>query len=336
MIRTILTLGFASATGIAGYLGGSIYPAPQQWTDTINRQAGDLRAKLRLESVDYRGFRQLVSEAKFTELKNELSGFAAAAGEVIVVERDNGSIEEQLDNLALSPESALPVGMEIVPIPASPAPPPSSQPAATPSAPASGAATVPAPVTSIIVTRPVSTDLKQVFEQNLSLCPRMTIANAPASNAELLVAAYKPQVDVKGVKLATFPSKGACLSSGFGTRDSRLHKGLDYHSETGAPILAAADGAVIEMKYRDDYGNMLLIDHGNGVYTRYAHLASFGRGLSTGVTVRAGEQIGLMGNTASYQIPMHLHYELLLGDYANPKGSFGLDAADPLSFPAVP
>ena len=95
------------------------------------------------------------------------------------------------------------------------------------------------------------------------------------------------------------------------------------------------DGQIIEMKYRDDYGNMILIDHGDGVYTRYAHLASFGRGLMPGVSVRAGEQLGLMGNSASYQIPMHLHYELLLGDYGNPKGSFGLESADPLSFPAA-
>ncbi|MDP3736976.1 MAG: M23 family metallopeptidase [Hyphomonadaceae bacterium] len=333
MIKTILTLAFAGATGVGGYLGGSIYPAPPQWTEAINREANDLRTKFKLESVDFQGFRRLVSEAKFAELKGELSDYAAAAGEVIVVERDSGSIEEQLDNLAMTAETALPAGTEVVPIPATP-PPPATQSDAN--KPAAGAATTPAPITSIIVTRPVSTDMKQVFEQNLKLCPRMTVANAPASDAELVVASYKPLVAVQGVKLATFPAKGACLSSGFGARNSRLHKGLDYHSETGAPILAAADGTVVEMKYREDYGNMLLIDHGGGVYTRYAHLASFGKGLSMGVTVRAGEQIGLMGNTAAYQIPMHLHYELLLGDYANPKGSFGLQAADPLSFPAAP
>lgn len=328
MIKTVLAVAFAGVTGAGGYLGGSIYPAPPQWTEAINREANDLRAKFKLESVDFQGFRRLVSEAKFAELKGELSDYAAAAGEVIVVERDNGSVEEQLDNLAMAPETALPAGKEIVPIPATPAPPATQQ--------AAGAATTPPPVTSIIVTRPVGSDMKQVFEQSLKLCPRMTVANAPASDAELVVAAYKPLVAVQGVKLATFPAKGACMSSGFGARNSRQHKGLDYHSETGAPILAAADGTVIEMKYREDYGNMLLIDHGGGVYTRYAHLASFGKGLSTGVTVRAGEQIGLMGNTAAYQIPMHLHYELLLGDYANPKGSFGLQAADPLSYPAAP
>ena len=99
--------------------------------------------------------------------------------------------------------------------------------------------------------------------------------------------------------------------------------------------MAAGDGTIVEIKYREDYGNMIVIDHGGGVYTRYAHLASFGKGLSAGVSVRAGEQIGLMGNTAGYQIPMHLHYELLLGDYNTPKASFGLEPVDPLTFPAA-
>ncbi len=72
---------------------------------------------------------------------------------------------------------------------------------------------------------------------------------------------------------------------------------------------------------------MLLIDHGNGVYTRYAHLSAFARDLNVGATVAAGDVIGLMGNTASYAIPIHLHYELLLGDYTNPRGSFGFGAA---------
>jgi murein DD-endopeptidase MepM/ murein hydrolase activator NlpD len=278
MIKTILTLALAGATGFGGYIGGSIWPAPPEWTDTINREANDLRARLRLQGADLPGLRQLMTDATFTDLRTELNGLAVAAGEVIVVDQNAGSLEEQLDNLAMD-ESEL--------MPAAPAPAASTAPgAAKPS----------------------------VFETKLSLCARMKIENAPSADASLQVAKYKPVVDVKGVKIATFPARGACMSSGFGKRGDRLHKGLDYHSETGASILAAGDGQVVEMKYRDDYGNMIVIDHGGGVYTRYAHLASFGRGLSPGVSVIAGEQIGLMGNTASYRIPMHLHYELLLGD----------------------
>ena len=313
MIKTVLIVAFAGATGFAGYIGGSLYPAPAQWTDAIDRGANDIRAKLRLENVDFAGFRQLVSDSKFNELKQQLNDYSAAAGEVIVVERDSGTVEEQLDNLAMS-------ASDIV----------RGQSSSTASSSASPGAASSAPAPAAVA----QAGLKG-FETELDLCPRMKIENSPAADAELRVTKYSPLVSVKGVKVATFPAPGACLSSGFGQRSGRLHKGVDYHSETGAPILAAADGSIIEMKYRDDYGNMLVIDHGGGVYTRYAHLASFGRGLTSGVSIKAGEQIGLMGNTASYPIPMHLHYELLLGDYSNPKGSFGLEPVDPLSFPSA-
>lgn len=173
------------------------------------------------------------------------------------------------------------------------------------------------------------------FEQTLALCPGMTISNAPAADAQRNVRSYAPVVNVNGTSLAANPTVGACLSSSFGPRGSGTHKGVDYHSNDGGPILAAADGTVVEAVYRDDYGNMLLIDHGNGVYARYAHLSSFANGVVQGAHVTAGQQIGLMGNTASYSIPIHLHYEVLTGDYNNPRGSFGLTPNSPFGFPAA-
>jgi murein DD-endopeptidase MepM/ murein hydrolase activator NlpD len=173
------------------------------------------------------------------------------------------------------------------------------------------------------------------FETELDLCPGMTVTNAPAADANRRVTDYAKIVNVNGDAIAVAPTRGACLSSGFGSRDGHMHKGIDLHSADGGPILAAGDGVVIERKYRDDYGNMLLIDHGNGVYTRYAHLSSFANGVVLGAHVTAGQQLGLMGNTASYQIPVHLHYELLLGDYANPQGSFGLTPHSPFEFHAA-
>jgi murein DD-endopeptidase MepM/ murein hydrolase activator NlpD len=149
------------------------------------------------------------------------------------------------------------------------------------------------------------------------------------------VVGYAPVVKVRDVKLAANPTRGACLSSGFGARGGRIHRGVDYHARDGGPIFAAGEGRVLELKYRDDYGNMVLIDHGGGVFTRYAHLSTFQRGLAVGSTVKAGEQIGLMGNTAGYAVPIHLHYEVLTGDYANPKASFGLDPVDVLAQPAA-
>lgn len=173
------------------------------------------------------------------------------------------------------------------------------------------------------------------FEASLSLCPGMSISNAPRADASRKVLGYKPMVDINGVKIALFPTRGACLSSGFGPRGSRTHRGIDYHSPSGGPILAAGEGTVIEKKYRDDYGNMILIDHGGGVYTRYAHLSSFQRGLAVGAKVKPGDQLGLMGNTASYAIPVHLHYEVLTGDYNTPKASFGLTAINPFTYPSA-
>lgn len=172
------------------------------------------------------------------------------------------------------------------------------------------------------------------WQTSLSLCP-MTVMNPPSADGHGVVRDYAPLVRVSGVSLAVNPTHGTCLSSGFGTRGGRLHKGLDYYAPDGGPIFAAADGVIIERKYRDDYGNMLLIDHGNGVYTRYAHLSSFAGNTVVGAHVTAGSQIGLMGNTAAYRIPVHLHFELLLGNYNNPQGSFGLLPHSPFTYPAM-
>ncbi len=171
-----------------------------------------------------------------------------------------------------------------------------------------------------------------VFEPKLYLCPGMTVTNAPPADEHNLVQDYASVINVNGVALAVNPTRGACLSSGVGSRSGRRHKGLDLYSRNGGPIFAAGSGTVIEKLYRDDYGNMLLIDHGQGVYTRYAHLSSFASDIDVGAAVTAGQQIGLMGNTASYPIPVHLHYELLVGDYANGRQSFGLDPRSPFEF----
>jgi len=334
MIKTLLVSALAGGSGFVGWLSGSIWPAPPEWTDGIDRNANDLRARLRLQEVNFDGLRALMSAEKFDAFRAQVNEFAVAAGEVIMVERDRGALEEQLDNLAMDEASAVPIGTQIAGVPAAPAPPPATANPVAP--PQTGAAVAPAPVPPTQAATPpaVASNPAVVFPVQLSLCPRMSVSNAPL-NTSGVVNAFKPLVQVKDVRIATFPTPGACMSSGYGPRSDRQHKGLDYHADIGVPVLAGGDGQIIEMKYRDDYGNMILIDHGDGVYTRYAHLASFGRGLMPGVSVTAGEQLGLMGNSASYQMPMHLHYELLIGDYGNPKGSFGLESADPLSFPAV-
>ena len=131
---------------------------------------------------------------------------------------------------------------------------------------------------------------------------------------------------MRGVSLLVAPVTKACLSSGFGLRGTggRLHKGVDYYSDQGGEVLAAADGLILEATYRDDYGYMLVIDHGGGVYTRSAHLKRFAEGIDAGVRVAQGQVLGPIGNSGAYTKVVHLHYEVLTGDYDNPKRSFGL------------
>ncbi|MFC3303052.1 M23 family metallopeptidase [Parvularcula lutaonensis] len=157
------------------------------------------------------------------------------------------------------------------------------------------------------------------------------MSNAPATDGQGKVRGYRPFATFNGVKLLVNPAPRGCLSSSFGSRNGRLHKGVDYQSDPAGPVVAAGPGTVLESGYRDDYGNYVLIDHGAGVYTRYAHLASRTGAAGQGKAVKLGTQLGIMGNTASYRIPVHLHYEVLLGDYGTPSKSFGLEPVDPFS-----
>ena len=165
-------------------------------------------------------------------------------------------------------------------------------------------------------------------EGSLALCPRLTVSNAPAADANGNVRGYKPTVRVNGVALLVNPAPSSCLSSAFGRRNGRLHKGLDFQSDPAGPVVAAGPGTVVESGYRDDYGQYVVVDHGSNVYTRYAHLASRAGAARVGGIVRMGTRLGVMGNTASYRIPIHLHYEVLVGNYATPAASFGLEPVD--------
>lgn len=193
----------------------------------------------------------------------------------------------------------------------------------------------PEPVAETPAPPPVKPETS-VFAETMSVCPGMTVANRPATDADLVITPYAPFVTVEGkVTLATAPVADGCFSSGFGPRSFANHKGIDYYSSVPVDVYAAGTGTVKEKTYRDDFGNMLVIDHGNGVFTRYAHLESFAPGLAEGQKVAAGAVIGVMGNTASYTIPRHLHYEMLTGEWGAQAKSFALTPIDPMKQPAA-
>ncbi len=103
--------------------------------------------------------------------------------------------------------------------------------------------------------------------------------------------------------------------SGFGWRidpftgRSALHTGIDYQSQTGTAILAAAGGVVVTQEFRPDYGNMVEIDHGKDLVTRYAHASKIM--VKKGDLIKRGQKIGEVGSTGRSTGP-HLHFEVLV------------------------
>ncbi len=87
----------------------------------------------------------------------------------------------------------------------------------------------------------------------------------------------------------------------------RAHRGVDYAAATGTPIRAAGDGRVSFLGWQGGYGRTMILDHGNGYTTLYAHMSRYGR-FKPGSRVRQGETIGYVGSSGLATGP-HLHYE---------------------------
>lgn len=123
------------------------------------------------------------------------------------------------------------------------------------------------------------------------------------------------------------------LTSHFGVRSdpmagsARVHMGVDLAGPSGLPVYAAGDGRVAEANINfHGYGNEVIIDHGFGYKTRYAHLKQYM--VHEGQYVKRGEQIGILG-TSGKSTGSHLHYEVLyMGNRVNPVNFFDLKISD--------
>jgi murein DD-endopeptidase MepM/ murein hydrolase activator NlpD len=118
------------------------------------------------------------------------------------------------------------------------------------------------------------------------------------------------------------PTPGADITSTFGARRDPLlgtaafHSGMDFRGSVGEPIHATAAGKVISAGVRGGYGNMVEIEHSNGLSTRYGHMSRID--VNEGDTVAVGDVIGAVGSTGRSTGP-HLHYEVRRnGDAINP------------------
>jgi murein DD-endopeptidase MepM/ murein hydrolase activator NlpD len=109
-----------------------------------------------------------------------------------------------------------------------------------------------------------------------------------------------------------WPCDGVVVS-GYGMRWGRLHEGIDIGCGYGAPNRAAAAGTVIYAGWLGGYGNLVVIDHGNGLSTAYAHATSIL--VSVGQAVAQGETVSLVGSTGNSSGP-HLHFEVRVNGVA--------------------
>jgi murein DD-endopeptidase MepM/ murein hydrolase activator NlpD len=136
----------------------------------------------------------------------------------------------------------------------------------------------------------------------------------------LIIPGARPQ-DARGTALASRgaqPSRSssgisfswparARISSYYGWRWGRMHSGIDIAVSTGTPVRAAADGRVSYAGWLGDYGKLVIVDHGYGFQTYYAHNSTIT--VSPGEWVSAGERIALSGNTGRSTGP-HVHFEI--------------------------
>lgn len=111
----------------------------------------------------------------------------------------------------------------------------------------------------------------------------------------------------------TTPVKGAVLGSDYGFRldpfngRRSIHEGLDFTASVGTPVYAAANGIVVGNNYHSEYGNLIVVDHGMDLVTRYAHLSR--THVNIGQQVKQGQLLGSVGNTGRSS-GAHLHFEV--------------------------
>ena len=127
-------------------------------------------------------------------------------------------------------------------------------------------------------------------------------------------------VDKRNALAAATPSLwpvAGWLTSAMGNRrdpftgGADFHPGLDISADRGSPVYATADGVVVHASPFSDYGNLIRIDHGFGLESRYGHLSKFE--VETGSAVKRGDLIGRVGATGRATAP-HLHYEVRVND----------------------
>ena len=144
----------------------------------------------------------------------------------------------------------------------------------------------------------IEDDTRELREQSFALARRIAaIQGVPYA---------EPADTTPSAAGFTWPTSGQ-ITSGFGPRWGRMHQGLDIAAPTGRPITAAKSGTVIVAGWSGGYGQLVVIDHGGGLATAYAHQSRIA--VKTGDPVTQGGLVGFVGSTGHSTGP-HLHFEV--------------------------
>jgi murein DD-endopeptidase MepM/ murein hydrolase activator NlpD len=146
----------------------------------------------------------------------------------------------------------------------------------------------------------------------------MTAIEYRTDQLERELRVYEAVISERAMIPSIWPIKGE-LESGFGGRRNpfggdgfEFHTGQDIDALTGDPVLAAANGTVIFAGWQNGYGQLVTIDHGDGLTTRYGHLSQIDA--VVGQSITRGTPLGLVGSTGRSTGP-HLHYEIRINDH---------------------
>ena len=155
-------------------------------------------------------------------------------------------------------------------------------------------------------------EIEGLEAQSASLAAQIRQAQEQASSPSVPAI-----VSPSGSGILGWPVSGPVVS-GFGMRWGRMHEGIDITCATGTPVRAAGAGTVIWAGWRGGYGNLVVVDHGGGLSTAYAHNSSFAS--SVGQAVAAGQVISYAGSTGNSSGP-HVHFEVRVnGNAVDPLG----------------
>jgi murein DD-endopeptidase MepM/ murein hydrolase activator NlpD len=156
----------------------------------------------------------------------------------------------------------------------------------------------------------VLAEIDDLQAQSAALAARIRAAQQQA-------AAASSTPPASGTGQLSWPVSGP-VTSGFGMRWGRMHEGIDIAVGQGTPVHAAGAGTVIYAGWMDGYGNLVVIDHGNGLSTAYGHNSSLA--CAVGQTVSAGQVISYSGSTGHSTGP-HVHFEVRVnGTAVDPLG----------------